>query len=97
MDSPTPGRRQVADHVLDHPEQRLDLFAFCTREGVRREDPQRDDRYSQLVATLEERFELVSASLIARHERLVRSVGTRPAAIAVSEHGDMPWQSLGVQ
>ena len=97
MDSPTPGRREIAHHLLDHAEQRLDLLTLAAGEVLGREHPQRDDRDTDLIAPLDELFELVGAGTVTRDERLPRSVGTRPAAIPVSEYGDVARQPVAVE
>ena len=93
MDLPTPGRRQIAHHLLDHAEQRLDLLTLAAREVVGREHPQRDDRDADLVAPLDELFEFVGAGLVTRDERLpgalVRAQRRLPSASTATWRGSL--------
>src|SRR5512133_3355985 len=97
MYSPASGRGQIAHHLLDHPEQRLDLHTMAARQVVSREHPQGDDWNSNLVTPPHEFLELVRAGLIAGNQRLARSVGARPPTISIGQYGDVARQPIGVQ
>jgi hypothetical protein len=66
-------------------------------EVVGRQHPKRDDRDSDFVTPTHEFLELVCPGLVTGDQRLARSVGARPPAIPVSQHGDVAWQTIRVE
>ena len=88
LDPPAALGGELADDVLDDPQQRLELLGVAG-EVVGREQPQGDDLDADVLAPLEEVADLVRSPPPAR--RGGHTAAARPAAVAVEDDADVPW------